>query len=142
MTNPSYISPKLSMPSKRPRSFASPSNGGVSSDQGPSKRAHADSASSGPTVDTRESSVDQCPLKVYIIPAKLLPSVLEDLACLVLTNAAPQGNKAGAKHLELTTNLEHADIVVTAVHTRPRLERHVSWEVAVRGPSHLLHILR
>jgi hypothetical protein len=130
------------MPSKRPHSSAAPSNGSVSSDQGPPKRAHADSASPGPTVDTWENSVGQCPLKVYIISAKLLPDVLGDLVCLVEKNAAPQGNKAGAKNLELTTSVEHADVVVTAVHTRPRLERHVCWEVAVRGPSHLLHILR
>lgn len=91
-------------------------------------------------MDTQENSVDQCALKVYIISAKLLPGVLEDLACLVEKDTTPQGNKAGATNLELTTNWDHADVIVTAVHTRPRLERHVCWEVAVRGPSHLLHI--
>ncbi|KAF8548993.1 Nucleotidyltransferase [Imleria badia] len=117
------------MPLKRSHSSASPhSDGGVSPDQGPSKRTHAYSAS--PTVDTRESSVDQYALRVYIIPAKLSHSALENLASLVEKNATEQGNSAGARNLALAANVDHADVVVTAVHTRPRLERHVCWEVA------------
>ncbi|KAI9568766.1 hypothetical protein HD554DRAFT_2021404 [Boletus coccyginus] len=121
------------MPSKRSHSSAfhrnGSSNGSVSSNQGPSKRARTDSASSSP-VDTRESSVDQSPIQVYIISAKLLPVALEDLVNLVENNATSQRDRAGACNLELTLDLDHADVVVTAVHTRPRLERHVRWEVA------------
>lgn len=126
------------MPSKRSRPSASPlSDGGVSSDiEGPSKRARAYSAS--PTVDI-QGSVDQYPLRVYIIPAKLSPSELENLASLVGKNATQQGNKTGARILALAPDLDHVDAIVTAVHTRPRLERHVCWEVAVREPSHVLH---
>jgi len=130
------------MPSKRSHSSAFHNDGGVSSNQGPSKRAHTDSASPGPTVDTRESSVDRYLIKVYIISAKLLPAALEDLVNLVENNATPQRNKAGACNLELTLDLDDADVVVTAVHTRPRLERHVRWEVAVRGSLQLLYTLR
>lgn len=139
---------KPPMPSKRSHSSAfhrnGSSNGSVSPNQGPSKRAHTDSASSspGPTVDTRESSVDQSPIQVYIISAKLLPVALEDLVNLVENNATSQRDRAGACNLELTLDLDHADVIVTAVHTRPRLERHVRWEVAVRGSLQLSYALR
>ncbi|KAH0829157.1 hypothetical protein J3R83DRAFT_2666 [Lanmaoa asiatica] len=116
------------MPLKRSHSSAWPNGGAVLSDQGPSKRAHADSAS--PTADTRETSVDQSPLRVYIISAKLLPGVLENLVSLVENHAVQHGGKVGAQNLELTADSDHADVIVTAVHTRPRLERHVNWEVA------------
>lgn len=129
-----YIPRKLSMPLKRSHSSSSPSDGGVLSNQGPSKRAPASAVP-----DTREGSVEQYPLRIYIISAKLLPDTLQNLVSLVEKHTAHHGNTAGAQHFELAADLDHADVIVTAVHTRPRLERHVSWGVAVREPSHLLH---
>ncbi|KAF8435028.1 DNA polymerase mu [Boletus edulis BED1] len=111
------------MPLKRSHSSASPSDGGTSSDQGPSKRTHAQ------TPDTRGSSIDQYPLTVYIISAKLAPGELDNLVSLFEQNDL-RGNKAGARKLELTSDLDHADVIVAAIRTRPRLERHVGWEVA------------
>lgn len=128
----------LSMPMKRSRSSTSRSESGVSSgsDQGPSKRTRDNTASQ--ILVTRESSVDQNPLRVYIISAKLSSVALENLVGLVEKSAAQQGNRVGARRLALTADSNRADVLVTAVHTRPRLERHVRWEVAVRGPSCLL----
>ncbi|KAG8221279.1 hypothetical protein J3R82DRAFT_1445 [Butyriboletus roseoflavus] len=114
------------MPLKRSHSSPSPSDGGVLSDQGSSKRALASAVAS----DTRESSVGQYPLRIYIISAKLLPGTLENLVNLVEEHTAHHGNTASAQNFELATDIDHADVIVTAVHTRPRLERHISWEVA------------
>lgn len=125
------------MPRKRSHSSTSPSDGAASSDQGPSKHTRASSASL--SVDAQEISVDQYPLKVYIISAKLSHDVLQNLVSLVEKDIAKQGDGTGAQHLELTTDVDQANVVVTAVHTRPRLERHVHWDVAVRGPSHFAH---
>lgn len=127
------------MPPKRSHSSTSPSDGGVLSDQGPSKRAHTNSAF--PVADTRESSVDQDPLRVYIIPAKLLPGVLENLVNLVEEHVAQHDHKAGAQNFRMSADVDQADVIVTAVRTRPRLERHVSWEVAVCEPFPLLYKL-
>ncbi|KAN0081305.1 hypothetical protein V8E55_008929 [Tylopilus felleus] len=118
------------MPMKRSRSSTSRSESGVSSssDQGPSKRTRDNTASQ--ILVTRESSVDQNPLRVYIISAKLSSVALENLVGLVEKSAAQQGNRVGARRLALTADSNRADVLVTAVHTRPRLERHVRWEVA------------
>ena len=136
LTNTSVSKP--SMPSKRLRSSTSPSNGDIS-DQGRSKRVHAHSLS--PT-SISEGSFDRCTLKVHIISAKLEPNAIADLVDLVERLSAQHGSQVGIPHLELTADLDLADVIVTAVHTRPRLERHISWEVAVRRLPHLVHTLR
>lgn len=118
------------MPRKRSRSSTFPSDSGV----GASKRLH-----SSASADSRESSVDQYPLRVHIIPAKLKTSALEDLVDLVEKPPTQNAGQAGARNLELAADLVHADVIVTAVHTKPRLERHIRWEVAVRGPFRLSH---
>lgn len=123
------------MPLKRSHSSASPSDGGVFSDQSPSKRAQTDSPS--PVADTRESSFDQFPLRVYIISAKFPPGDLENLVSLVEKHATQRDNEVRAQNFKLTADVDQADVIVTAVHTRPRLERHVSWNVTVRELSHL-----
>lgn len=118
------------MPFKRPRSSASPSDGGVSDESTP--------AFSASPPDTRKSSVDRHPLRVHVISAKLDPSALDDLINLVEKHISQRGGKVGAQILELTPDPDRADVVVTAIHTRPRLERHIRWEVIVCGLSSLV----
>jgi hypothetical protein len=99
--------------------------------QGPSKRAHGNSASPI-NMGTLEDSVEQRPVRIYIIPVKFTAGTLENLASLVEKQAA-QHDEVDAPNLELTADLDSADVLVTAVRTRPRLERHISWDVAVCG---------
>lgn len=120
---------------KRSRLSASPSDGGFSDES-----SHPSNSAS--PADTPESSVDRHPLRIHVISVKLEPGVLEHLVNLVEKHAAQRGGKVGAQCLELTADSDHADVIVTAIHTRPRLERHIRWEIAVCGPNHLLHILR
>lgn len=59
-------------------------------------------------------------VKVYIVHAKL------DAATLVELNALAE------KHVEhVCRNAEDADVILTAVGMRKRLERHVPWSIAV-----------
>lgn len=59
-------------------------------------------------------------LKVCIINAKLEPRVVGELSDL-----------AESKGAQLVGNPERADIVITEIGTRKRLERHISWKAAV-----------
>ncbi|KIJ65936.1 hypothetical protein HYDPIDRAFT_174727 [Hydnomerulius pinastri MD-312] len=117
------------MPFKRHHSTGTGPNDTSDSDsdgEGPLKRMR----SSSPW-NFQESSVH--PLRVYILPAKLETGTLEDLINLVEENSAQVHTGSGRvreQNLELTGDLEQADIIVTTVHMRRRLERHVDWELA------------
>ncbi|KIJ15525.1 hypothetical protein PAXINDRAFT_77120 [Paxillus involutus ATCC 200175] len=114
------------MPFKRPHSPRSVSSDAGSSDsdrvQGPSKRVHQSSPPSA-----RQSPVIDHPLRVHILPVKLQSGVLEGLINLVEKSSS---GGVGGQELQLTADVEQADVIVTTVHMRPRLERHIDWELA------------
>jgi DNA polymerase mu len=64
-------------------------------------------------------------LSIYFIQAKIEPSELDLLYSI-----------AEASGANIRTNIEEADIVVTAITMRKRLERHIEWDIAVTFESH------
>ncbi|KAG9312111.1 hypothetical protein JVU11DRAFT_7398 [Chiua virens] len=120
------------MPLRRSHTPISPTASGVPSDQTPSGSNRVEYAhSASPPMNTRESSVDQYPTRIHILSTKIQPGVLDELVSLVerSTTALSHGDRVGS-HLELATDSDHADVIVTAIHTKPRLERHITWDVA------------
>ncbi|KAF8839108.1 Nucleotidyltransferase [Paxillus ammoniavirescens] len=117
------------MPLKRPHSPRSVSSDADSFDsdrvRGSSKRVHQSSPPSA-----RQSPVIDHPKRVHILPAKLQSGVLEGLINLVEKSVTQSSGSVGGPELQLTADVEQADVIVTAVHMRPRLERHIDWELA------------
>ncbi len=70
-------------------------------------------------------------MKVYLIQAKLDSSAVHDLYSLLDTNSD--------FNLQLSGDLEDADVIVTAIRMKKRLERHVAWDIAVSLRDHSLH---
>lgn len=77
-----------------------------------------------------ESSYALSQIKVHIIQAKLQPDALADLVSLIEDISPPRSLR-----LALCADPKQADVVVTAVRMRQRLERHLDWELAVCLPS-------
>lgn len=78
------------------------------------------------------------PLKVYIIEAKLDAQTLSELVSIVESRAEhdrePADNTSGTAErllLELAPDVQQADVVVTAIQMRRRLERHLDSKLAV-----------
>ena len=113
------LSSSFMSPAKRSRSSSYATSD--ESDHAPRKRARSSSAS--------DSSDEHRRLKVYIVHAKLSSDEVARLYNLVETHSVD-----GGLDFELTPNPNVADVIVTAVRMRKRLERHVDWELAV---SHL-----
>ncbi|KAF9228433.1 Nucleotidyltransferase [Gyrodon lividus] len=116
------------MPSKRAnssRSVSSDASGSVSGRECASKRVRE---TSPPSI--RQSSVNDRTLGIHILPAKLRAEVLEDLINIVEKCIAQSNGRVGGRELELIADLEQADVIVTTVHMRPRLERYIDWELA------------
>ncbi|KAL1756325.1 hypothetical protein FB107DRAFT_211622 [Schizophyllum commune] len=86
------------------------------SDYAPRKRQRSSSS---------DSSDEHRRLKVYIVQAKLSSDEVARLYNLVETH-----NVDGGLDFELAPNPNVADVIVTAVRMRKRLERHVDWELA------------
>jgi hypothetical protein len=59
-------------------------------------------------------------LVVHIIQSKLGSTELDHLYALAESNGA-----------DLQSNIENADVIVTRISMRKRLERHIKWEIAV-----------
>lgn len=110
-------------PAKRSRSSSYATSN--ESDYSPRKRQRSSADS--------DSSDEHPRLKVYIVQAKLDPDEVARLYNLVETYSVD-----GGLDFELAPNPNDADVIVTAVRMRKRLERHVNWELAV---SHLLRLL-
>ncbi|KAG1824339.1 uncharacterized protein BJ212DRAFT_1423397 [Suillus subaureus] len=115
------------MPFKRPlSSHTSDDSESASSHDGPSKRL------SSPWNIERDKAV-----LVYILRAKIHPETMSELAMLVenykieRVNKSHQGSSVVSElNLELTTDVEKADVIVTATNMRQRLERHINWRIA------------
>jgi DNA polymerase IV len=63
-------------------------------------------------------------VRVYVVDAKLDQSTIAELQSLVVAHAD-----------KLVSNPSEADIIVTTIRMKARLERHVDWSLAVRRPS-------
>lgn len=71
---------------------------------------------------------------VYILRAKIHPETMSELASLVENYQFERvNNRPSERNLELTADVEKADIIVTATNMRQRLERHIEWRIAVCG---------
>ncbi|KAI5890266.1 Nucleotidyltransferase [Schizophyllum commune H4-8] len=102
-------------PAKRSRSSSYATSD--ESDYAPRKRQRSASSS--------DSSDEHRRLKVYIVQAKLDSDEVARLYNLVETHSVD-----GGLDFELAPNPNVADVIVTAVRMRKRLERHVDWELA------------
>ncbi|RXW14888.1 hypothetical protein EST38_g10962 [Candolleomyces aberdarensis] len=93
------------------------------------KRQRRSRAGAGAAADS--SSEDEArPLRVYIVQAKLTPDAINELYQLV-EDFASSRPETEAMEMELCSDAKKADIVVTAVHMKPRLERHIDWSIAM-----------
>ncbi|KAL1736401.1 hypothetical protein EV714DRAFT_199088 [Schizophyllum commune] len=101
-------------PAKRSRSSSYATSD--ESDYAPRKRQRSSSS---------DSSDEHRRLKVYIVQAKLSSDEVARLYNLVETHSVD-----GGLDFELAPNPNFADVIVTAVRMRKRLERHVDWELA------------
>ncbi|KAG1760599.1 hypothetical protein EDD22DRAFT_72295 [Suillus occidentalis] len=75
---------------------------------------------------------------VYILRAKIHPETMSELTSLVENYQFERVNNRPSvvsdRNLELTADVEKADIIVTATNMRQRLERHVDWRIAKTKP--------
>ncbi|KAG2159155.1 uncharacterized protein EDB93DRAFT_1237870 [Suillus bovinus] len=110
------------MPFKRPPSSLHTSGSDSDSHGGPSKRLRVSSP--------RNDNV----VLVYILQAKIHPEKMSELAMLVenykVQRSLEEPSVVGELNLELTDDVEKADVIVTATNMRQRLERHVEWRIA------------
>ncbi|KAG6857179.1 hypothetical protein H0H87_008244 [Tephrocybe sp. NHM501043] len=74
-------------------------------------------------------------IKVYVLQAKLDPSAIAELYSTI---EGRQDASDGGLHLQLCGNASDADIIITNVHMRRRLERHLDWNIAVEQIATLL----
>jgi hypothetical protein len=98
-------------------------------------------SSSEPSLKRQKTSspAPSGPIKVHILEAKLDSQRLSELFTLVESHANRQGKKRVLDgesqenlNLEICWDVHDADVVVTAIQMRKRLERHVEWRLAVR----------
>jgi hypothetical protein len=90
--------------------------------KGAVRRARVDSSSSNEgrrEAEARGSGIFNG-LKICIINAKIKPETIGELSDL-----------AEDKGARLVANADHADIVITEIGAKQRLERHMTWEAAV-----------
>lgn len=71
---------------------------------------------------------------VHILQAKIHPETMSELTSLVENYQFERVNNRPSvvsdRNLELTADVEKADIIVTATNMRQRLERHIDWRIA------------
>lgn len=123
------------MPTKRSRQSSSPVSLSPRSLSPPSKRLRTT-----PVPELRNTSQHQSygRIKVYIVQEKLDTDAISELYTLIDSQQAMvDSNNAGDTtsparlKLELCTDVNQADVIITAVRMRKRLERHLDWRTAV-----------
>jgi DNA polymerase mu len=95
----------------------------------------SDSADERTRKRVRSSSLDPWDtgnkLRIYIVQAKIEEKNLFELYHLIESSQAP---------FELSSDFADADVIITNIRMKKRLERHIPWDVAVRlitcYPSH------
>ena len=88
---------------------------------------------SSSTCDGNSESMSRS-LRVYIVQAKLDENTIHELHDLI-EHSSPPHNLG----LELCNNPADADIILTNIRMKKRLERHVDWKIAVCYHSSILH---
>ncbi|KAF4621400.1 hypothetical protein D9613_000864 [Agrocybe pediades] len=97
------------------------------------RRRRSSSSSSAGSADEADNKSDAMdgPLKVYIVQAKLSEQTISELYELI-DSTRESGGAEQEPHLdlEICTRVEDADIILTGIQMRKRLERHVNWKIA------------
>lgn len=108
-----------------------------SDDDRPTKRRRS-------TPDLRDDDFDaNKSVKVFILQAKLEPETISELYKLIerKNESSSWSGSAGTGHLdlEICSDVSEADIIITAVRMRKRLERHINWNDAVNFGKKLIY---
>ena len=90
----------------------------------PRKRRFSESSSTFSLGSGEEA--DQKPIRVCIVDAKLDSSAVQEIHNLLESPA-----NHPSLRLEECSDVGKADVIVTAIHMRRRLERHLDWNLAV-----------
>ena len=70
-------------------------------------------------------------VNIYIVQAKLDPSAVSELFSLVEAHNNGTTDGDDGFTLESCSDVSCADVIVTAIRMKKRLERHVNWNIAV-----------
>jgi DNA polymerase mu len=120
------------MPFKRPSRTRDSSVS--SSNTGPRlKRVRSQSPSEGQA----SSNTRLTDIAIYIVQTKLNHEITAELFRIAEGDQVfvdPSGKHHGVR-FHLCHDVGEAEVIVTAVHMRRRLERHIDWEIAVRSSS-------
>lgn len=128
----SQLPPKRTHKDRTPESDGEDSDSSYSDFRRDLKRARSNS----PWNITDNDSADYTPLKVYVLSAKFDSTAYQSLISLVEDRSLSVGENqhSPVRRIELSANLEEADVIVTAIRTRSRLERHVNPSLARLKP--------
>ncbi|KIK22393.1 hypothetical protein PISMIDRAFT_507148 [Pisolithus microcarpus 441] len=129
----SQLPPKRTHKDRTPESDGKDSDSSYSDFRRDLKRARSNS----PWNITDNDSADYTPLKIYVLSAKFDSAAYQSLISLVEDRSLSVGENqhSPVRRIELSANLEEADVIVTAIRTRSRLERHVNPSLAVKADS-------
>lgn len=123
------------MPFKRSITPCTPQSDGGSTTSSSDHRRKSKRLRSTSPWSTTDYSKDLPPIKIYILPAKFDNDAFQNLVGLAegrfLRDDESGVPSMNMRSVEVTANLQAADVIVTAIRTRPRLERHISWSLAV-----------
>jgi DNA polymerase mu len=101
---------------------------GSASPDRPPKRRRSDSIDS---IESWDGTSNQ-KLIVYVVQAKLDEEQTSDIYHLIDSHRPREGD---GLQLQLCSDPEKADIIITNVRMPKRLERHLDWSLAVRSTS-------
>ncbi|KAJ7594925.1 hypothetical protein C8J56DRAFT_1044643 [Mycena floridula] len=91
------------------------------------RRSSGDGYSSDESPPSKRPKHSNGSLKIYLIPAKLDNNTISELTSLIESTPSSSTSEF---YLESCLEVQDADIVITAVRMRKRLERHLNWELA------------
>lgn len=91
------------------------------------------SSSSSYNVDAMDVDSDDSVIKVYVLQSKMEEQTISHLFSLVenLASLPSKHDENTPFMLELCQNVREADVVLTNIRMRRRLERHMPWDLAV-----------
>ncbi|KIM63986.1 hypothetical protein SCLCIDRAFT_116236 [Scleroderma citrinum Foug A] len=122
------------MPFKRSITPCTPQSDGASSGSSSGARRKSKHPRSSSPWNTPAHSKDLPPIKICILSAKFDSDAFHNLVGLaegrLLRDDQSSASSVNARSVEVAANIQEADVIVTAIRTRPRLERHVSWSLA------------
>jgi len=70
-------------------------------------------------------------LKIYVVQAKIEHKDLLDLFQLIEATQTKKGKARNSVQFELVSDYADADVIITNIRMKKRLERHLQWHVAV-----------